>query len=83
MRITKGKRNSRRAHHGVTIPAYTMEGGTPRLRHRASRITGMYRGRQVLDVSKREERRKKRKNQGEATETDEKKTVEQVQSPPE
>ena len=45
MRTTKGKRNKRRSHHGVT---------TSLLRHHASRKTGMYRGRQVFVVKQKQ-----------------------------
>lgn len=48
MRITRSKRNSRRSHHGVTFPAHSVEGGVLRLRHRASRISGVYRGRKIV-----------------------------------
>lgn len=54
MRVTKGHRNNRRSHHGVDAPAISHEGEAkvPHLRHRASAVTGTYRGRQVLDVDK-------------------------------
>jgi len=52
MRVTKGRRNNRRAHHSVTKETLTTEGDTkvPHIRHRANPVTGMYRGRQVIDV---------------------------------
>ena len=53
MRATKGHRNNRRgAHHAIIAPALTIEGEAtvPHMRHRASPITGMYRGRKVMDV---------------------------------
>jgi len=53
MRHTKSKTRRRRANAGIKgIPALTTEGGVPHLRHRASRVTGVYRGKQVLDVAK-------------------------------
>ena len=52
MRHTKGKTKRRRANVGVAVPAITMEDGVPHLRHRANRVTGMYRGKKVLDVTK-------------------------------
>lgn len=52
MRHTKSKTRRRRANVGVDAPALTNEGGVPHLRHRANRVTGTYRGKQVLNVSK-------------------------------
>ena len=79
MRLTKSKRNSRRSHHGVSATAQTTdEDGTVRMRHRASRVTGMYRGRKVLESTQRAEKRAQDR-QGDNTE--EKKTVEQVAAP--
>lgn len=79
MRLTKSKTNSRRSHHGLTSPAQTKEGKTVRLRHRASRKTGMYRDRKVMDVKQ----SNKRNDQSAAVKksTDEKKTVEHVEAP--
>jgi len=83
MRITKSKRGSRRSHHTVAAPAYTTdEDGTVRMRHRASRLTGMYRQRQALDTAretKKAEKKAERGRQGGGGE--EKKTVEQVAAP--
>ncbi|MEY2640633.1 MAG: ribosomal protein large subunit ribosomal protein [Candidatus Parcubacteria bacterium] len=52
MRHTKGHRNNRRSHHALENPAISKEGETkvPHLRHRASPVTGTYRGRKVIDV---------------------------------
>lgn len=52
MRHTKGHRNNRRAHHALENPALSKEGETkvPHLRHRASPVTGTYRGRKVINV---------------------------------
>jgi len=52
MRVTKGRRNNRRAHHGVPKVTLTTEGDTkvPHIRHRANPVTGTYRGRKVIDV---------------------------------
>lgn len=54
MRVTKGHRNNRRAHHGVDLVTLTTEGETniPHIRHRANPVTGTYRGRKVIDVNK-------------------------------
>ena len=52
MRSTKSHRNNRRSHDGLSFPAVTMDKntGVPHLRHRASMVTGQYKGRQVIDV---------------------------------
>ena len=79
MRVTKSKRNNRRSHHGISATTHTTdEDGTVRMRHRASRLTGMYRGRKVLDSTQKAEKRVRSK-QGD--DTGEKKTVEQVAAP--
>lgn len=79
MRSTKGKRNTRRSHHSITLPVQVPEGDVLRIRHYASRITGTYRNRSVVPVAEKQE--KTRKNRAEQT-SDEKKTVEQVAIPP-
>lgn len=52
MRHTKSQRNRTRSHHKLSKPALTLdkESNIPHLRHRASLITGKYRGRTVLDL---------------------------------
>jgi ribosomal protein L32 len=52
MRHTKGHQQNRRSHHALEKPALSTEGESkiPRLRHRASPITGTYRGRKVIKV---------------------------------
>lgn len=65
MRHTKSKTRRRRANVGIATPAVTMEGGVPHMRHRASRTTGMYRGKKVLDVTKKF--KKTQKEEGEET----------------
>jgi large subunit ribosomal protein L32 len=54
MRHTRAHTRNRRSHHSLSAPALTTdkETGTPHMRHRASPITGKYRGRQVIDVDK-------------------------------
>ena len=84
MRITKSKQGNRRSHHRVVSPAHTTdEDGTVRVRHRASRLTGMYRGRQIMDVSREIKKVEKKAEQTQASNRDdgEKKTVEQVDAP--
>lgn len=63
MRHTKGHRNNRRSHHALAKPAVGVEGDAkvPHLRHRASAVTGTYRGRQVLDVVKKQTKKVQKK----------------------
>jgi ribosomal protein L32 len=59
MRHTKAHTKNRRAHHKVADNTITKDAtsGVPHLRHRASLETGLYRGRQVLDVAKKAEKK--------------------------
>ena len=52
MRHTKSQRNRTRSHHRLSSPSVTMDKNTnvPHLRHRASLITGQYKGRTVIDM---------------------------------
>ena len=52
MRSTKSHRNHRRSHDGLGNPSVTLDKNSkvPHLRHRASLITGLYKGRMVIDV---------------------------------
>ena len=52
MRHTKSQRNRTRSHHRLTSPAVTMDkaANVPHLRHRASLVTGKYKGRVVIDM---------------------------------
>ena len=52
MRSTKAHRNNRRSHDSLSSPAITMDTKTqvPHLRHRASLVTGQYKGRTVIDM---------------------------------
>ena len=52
MRHTKSQRNRTRSHHRLSSPAVTMDksSNVPHLRHRASLVTGQYKGRQVIDI---------------------------------
>lgn len=52
MRSTKAHRNNRRSHDGLSSPSVTMDAKTnvPHLRHRASLVTGQYKGRVVIDM---------------------------------
>ncbi len=55
MRHTKSQRNRTRSHHKLEKPSVTMDKntGVPHLRHRASLVTGQYKGRMVIDVASR------------------------------
>lgn len=61
MRHTRGHTNNRRSHHALSSPALTKdEAGNPALRHRVSKATGTYRGRKVVDLSAKLEKRSKK-----------------------
>ena len=65
MRHTKSQRNRTRSHHRLVSPAVTLDKSTnvPHLRHRASLITGKYKGRQVINVGAKLEKKAKRDKQ--------------------
>lgn len=63
MRKTKGQTGNRRSHHGLESPRLSKDDGVHHLRHRASRQTGTYRGRQVIDVRSKRQRKLERKRQ--------------------
>lgn len=50
-KISKSKRDMRRSHHALKVPAYIedQESGELRRPHHIDLKTGMYRGRQVLE----------------------------------
>jgi len=52
MRHTRSHSANRRSHHALKGKAITIdkETGAPHLRHRVSRATGKYRGKQVLNL---------------------------------
>ena len=91
MRSTSGKGGSRRSHHKIASTSQKEEGGVVRLRHRASRITGIYRGstiasiekRNKKSISKREKKIEERQNtQSErTTDKNDKKTTEEAEIP--
>lgn len=62
MRHTRSQRGNVRSHHRLTNPAVTMDKNTnvPHLRHRASTVTGQYKGRVVLDVQAKIEKKTKK-----------------------
>ena len=70
MRHTKSQRNRTRSHHRLTSPAITTDKSTSviHLRHRASLVTGQYKGRVVIDIqgkiAKKAKREKEAKKEG-------------------
>ena len=65
MRHTRSHTKNRRTHHKLIKPTLSKDkGGVLHVRHRASLVTGQYRGRQVVDVeaqiAKKEQKRKKK-----------------------
>ncbi len=62
MRMTKSKTGSRRAHHGVKDLSHCNNADGIHKSHRVS-LDGKYKGRIVIDQSKREERIKRRKEE--------------------
>lgn len=62
MRHTRAQRGNTRAHLRLVNPAVTLDKNTnvPHLRHRASLVTGEYRGRKVLDIQAKIEKKTKR-----------------------
>lgn len=59
MRHTKGHTANRRSHHALKKRnlAVDPETGTKHLRHRVNPVTGMYRGKQILNVVKKVEKK--------------------------
>jgi ribosomal protein L32 len=62
MRHTRAHTANRRSHHALTGAPITLEEGskTPRLRHRVSLTTGTYRGKKVIDIVKKVEKKQKK-----------------------
>ena len=62
MRATRSARGNRRSHHALKNPAITTDSktGTIHLRHRASAITGIYKGIVAIDVNKKAEKKAKK-----------------------
>ncbi len=58
MRHTRAHTKNRRSHHALAKPALAKdESGNAHLRHRISTQTGAYRGRKVIDLSAKLEKR--------------------------
>jgi large subunit ribosomal protein L32 len=62
MRHTKGHTRNRRSHHKAEKPTLSKdkETGTVHMRHRASSVTGKYKGRNVINVEKKAIKKAKR-----------------------
>lgn len=62
MRHTRAHTANRRSHHALKKQAITTDAdsGAKHLRHRASTTTGLYRGKKVIDVVKRVEKKLKK-----------------------
>jgi large subunit ribosomal protein L32 len=62
MRSTRSHTGHRRSHHALKNPAITSdkETGAVHLRHRASAVTGKYRGITVIDMEKKAMRKVKK-----------------------
>ena len=65
MRHTSSQRNRTRSHHRLDKPAVTLDKKTnvPHLRHRASLVTGQYKGRVVIDMQAKIAKRAKKAKQ--------------------
>jgi ribosomal protein L32 len=51
MRHTRSHTKNRRSHHALAKPALARDGNVVHMRHRMSTETGMYRGRKVVDLT--------------------------------
>ncbi len=62
MRSNRSHTGNRRSHHALVAPRVTMakDGAVPHLRHRMCLTTGMYRGRKVIDVTAKIDRKTKK-----------------------
>jgi len=61
MRHTRSHTNNRRSHHALSKPTLAKdEAGNLHLRHRLSEASGTYRGRKVVDMSQKLEKKAKK-----------------------
>ncbi|MDQ3089763.1 MAG: 50S ribosomal protein L32 [bacterium] len=67
MRHTRGHTNNRRSHHALAKPALVKEGSGISLRHRVNPTTGTYRGRKVLDLTSKLDKKAKRTKEKETS----------------
>ncbi len=63
MRHTRSHTANRRSHHALSGTRISLENGVPHQRHRASAVTGMYRGKKVIDVDKKINKRMAKQKQ--------------------
>ena len=68
MRHTRAHRDKRRSHHSLENPSVTVDvkSGVPHLRHRASLVTGEYRGRKVIDMTAKLDKKTKKASERKA-----------------
>lgn len=71
MRHTRSQRGNQRSQKKLEKPAITRDQGSGglALRHRVSPITGTYKGKKVIELSKDKESKKKASNQEESKKT--------------
>jgi large subunit ribosomal protein L32 len=64
MRHTRAHTGNRRSHHALSKPTVSQdkESGVVHLRHRASLVTGKYKGRVVIDVNKKITKKRAKKD---------------------
>ena len=69
MRATRSARANRRSHHALMNPALTTDTktGTIHLRHRASAITGKYKGLVAIDIEKKADKKAKKIKEAQTT----------------
>ncbi len=61
MRHNRSQTGKTRSHHALSKPALSKdEAGNAHLRHRISKATGMYRGRKVVDLAAKLEKKAKK-----------------------
>ncbi len=61
MRSNRSHTGNRRSHHRLSAPAISIDSkGVPHMRHRASTVTGMYKGRVVLSVQEKLDKKLKK-----------------------
>ena len=66
MRHTRSHTANRRSHHALAKPAISKdEAGNVHLRHRLSSITGSYRGRKVVDLTAKLDKRARKAKEAE------------------
>ncbi|KKT86207.1 MAG: hypothetical protein UW83_C0001G0018 [Parcubacteria group bacterium GW2011_GWD1_44_9] len=63
MRHTRSHTQNRRSHHALAKPALSKdELGNFHLRHRLSKVSGTYRGRKIIDLTAKLEKKAKKLN---------------------